>query len=131
MHYLWTKGQNRFLTKNFSTSEFDCPCHYPECVEQRINKDLVDNLQKIRDDLNDVITITSAYRCSRYHADLTGRGYKTVVNSQHILGNAADVTSRNMSTLGRLVHERFLAVGVARNFFHVDERRDKPRTWNY
>lgn len=131
MHYVWTKGQNRQLTKNFSTAEFDCPCTIPECVEQRINKDLVDNLQKVRDDLNDVLTVTSGYRCALYQDELEKRGYKTAKNSQHLLGNAADVTSRNMATLGRLLHERFLAVGMARNFFHVDERRDKPRTWNY
>ena len=131
MHYVWLKGQNRKLTPNFSTTEFDCPCTIPTCVEQRINKDLVDNLQKVRDNLQDSLTVTSGYRCQEYQNELEKRGYKTAKNSQHLLGNAADVTSRNMSTLGRLLHEVFICVGVARNFFHVDERRDRPRTWNY
>lgn len=131
MHYVWRKGENSAITKNFWTSEFECPCVLPTCIEQRINRNLVDNLQKVRDSLNEPLTITSGYRCAAYQEDLEKRGYKTAKNSQHLLGNAADVTARNMTTLGRLVHENFISVGVARNFFHVDERRDKPRTWNY
>ena len=131
IYYTWKKGEQRHLSRNFATYEFECPCTYPDCVEQRINVALVDNLQKVRDDVNDTVSITSAYRCTKYHLDLTKRGYKTVVNSQHVLGNAADVVSRNMTSLGGAVHKYFMAVGVARNFFHVDERRDKLRSWTY
>lgn len=131
LYYTWTKGVNKSLTPSFNTSEFQCHCSFPECIEQRINVDLVANLQKIRDDLEEALIITSGYRCERYQQVLAGKGYKTASRSTHCKGDAADISCRNMNKLSPLVWKYFMAVGIAYNFFHVDERRDKPRTWNY
>lgn len=131
MYFTWQKGQFKQLSKNFNSYEFECPCVNISCIEQKISKDLVDNLQKLRDDVQDVVSVTSAYRCPAYQQELTQRGYKTAKNSQHVLGNAADIVSRNMYALGAAVFKYFRAVGTAKNFFHVDERRDKDRTWTY
>lgn len=129
MHYTWLRGANYQLSRSFNSYEFECPCG--QCVEQRISVALVDSLQKVRDDIQDVLVINSAYRCEGYQAELERRGYKTAKNSQHLLGNAADISSRSFEPLRRSVWKYFMAIGVASNFFHVDERRDKMRTWNY
>lgn len=126
--FTWKRGEQHQLSKNFSTLEFECPC---DCIDQRISLQLIDNLQKVRDAVQDSIVVTSGYRCSSYQEALTKRGYQTAKNSQHLLGNAADIWARNLTKLELEVHKHFMATGIARSFIHVDERRDKIRLWQY
>lgn len=120
------------LSSDFSTQEFDCQCTYSQCQTQRISKELIYRIQKIRDLLNDPVHITSGFRCRQHQLDLAQRGCETAKGiSQHELGNAADIVSANLATLKNLVEKEFKSVGISRRFFHVDLRDDKKRYWTY
>lgn len=127
--YLWNRGETLKLSKNFSTGEFTCRCGV--CKEQTISIKLINKLQAVRD-LVGPLTITSAYRCPAHQAALRGQGVQTAKGtSQHELGRAADVQAKNMPALEAALRKEFMAIGVAKTFFHVDLRTDKPREWRY
>ena len=56
----YKRGDKTALTKNFTRSEFDCPCG---CSTQMVDPELAEKLQRIRDALGKPIKITSGYRC--------------------------------------------------------------------
>lgn len=126
-YFLFNKNDNFKLSKNFSSKEFQCKCSYPDCIEQRVSVDLIENLQKLRDEHSSSITITSGYRCEKHNKDIGGSP-----RSQHIHGNAADLKTSNMTKLLSLVEKFFKAIGNnIPSFIHVDERRDRQRRWTY
>lgn len=126
-HYQWPTGTRVKLSTNFYTTEFECPVG----EYQQISVDLVSRLQRVRDEYNDSITVTSGNRTPEYQEQLAARGYKTAKNSQHVLGNAVDITARDMDKLLEICAKHFNAIGIARNFLHVDTRDDRPRRWSY
>lgn len=127
-YYHWTTGTKVYLGSSFfHTGEFDCPM----AINQKISKDLVDKLILIRSEHGSPITITSAFRSKLYQDDLTKRGYKTAKKSQHLLGNAVDITARDMKKLLRVAEPYFEAIGIAQSFLHLDLRTDKIRRWTY
>ena len=79
------------LTKNFNKSEFDCKCgcEMPLDILPNIQK-LANQLQVLRTATEQPIRINSAYRCESHNAKIGGK-----VNSQHLLGKAADITIDN------------------------------------
>jgi len=121
------------LTDNFNSVEFECSCSNPLCVEQRISKELVANLQAIRSTLSIDIVVLSGFRCEWKQAELKRRGYKTARKSQHLLGNAADVQVRphNRDKFNNMIDTFFVAKGWADSWVHVDMREDKERIWYY
>ncbi len=80
------------MTKNFKKSEFDCKCgcEMPNDILINITK-LANQLQYVRDNVAMPITINSAYRCEA-HNKLVGGS----VNSQHLLGKAADIVIKGL-----------------------------------
>ncbi len=142
----WTRGVNLPLSRNFNTSEFTCKCGYPECVDQYISSAFIQSLQEVRDDFRQSIIITSGYRCDRYQAELERRGHKT---SKHLSTHqrcakvttvservvhcpcAADITARKLGELHKVCIKYFRAIGVGLNFIHIDDRRDRERSWKY
>ena len=56
------KGQDVKLTKNFSSSEFDCNCSYESCKSTLIDLDHVEKLQYMRDKWKKPVKINSAYK---------------------------------------------------------------------
>lgn len=72
------------MTKNFNRAEFACKC---KNCQTKINPDLVNGLQAIRDAYGKPMVISSGHRCADYNKRIGG-----VANSQHILGNAADIS---------------------------------------
>jgi uncharacterized protein YcbK (DUF882 family) len=84
------------LTKNFSKSEFECKCgcDMPQYVLDNI-KIVAEQLQIVRDKLNKVIKINSAYRCPKHNEMIGG-----AKNSQHKLGKASDIVINGMSPNG-------------------------------
>lgn len=128
-HYRWKKGEVLRLSKNFTSTEFECSSS-SEGAEQCISIELIKSLQAIRDALGKPLIITSGYRTAEYQQMLRDAGYKTAVNkSQHELGNAADI-----SITGGLLEkceEHFDAIGIANSFIHVDTRRGRKRRWTY
>ena len=75
------------LTKNFSKSEFDSKDGVPMPFEVLQNvQELAVNLQMLRDYIGNSISINSGYRSPKHNKKIGGS-----VNSQHLLGNAADI----------------------------------------
>jgi hypothetical protein len=56
------------LSKNFNSIEFACPC----CGRWKVDPELVQKLQQLRDHLGYPIIITSGYRCPRYNNSIGG-----------------------------------------------------------
>ncbi len=123
------------LTNNFTQREFKSRdgSKMPEDVLCNI-KDLVDNLQVLRDFLGEPIRINSAYR-SEAHNKAIG-GSKT---SQHLLGKAADIKVKDIETKDLyLIIESLIidgqmtdgGLGLYDTFVHYDIRGYKAR-WDY
>lgn len=72
------------LSEHFHASEFVCPC----CGTGTVKPRLIELLEQLRTKLGNVpIHINSGYRCPKHNAQVGG-----VANSQHVFGNAADIT---------------------------------------
>ena len=120
------------LTKNFSKSEFDCNsgCDMPEDVFENVEVH-AQNLQTIRDFLNESIKINSGYRCPSYNSKVGGAS-----KSQHLTGNASDLVAHNYtpSQLADVI-EGLIRIGAIdegglgryNTFTHYDRRGTKAR----
>lgn len=114
------------LTKNFDSSEFECPC----CHKVIICKSLVVTLQRIRDAVEKPIIVTSGYRCPARNKDVGG-----VVNSYHTQGKAADFKIPGMTPTEVLEFiEKNLpdianscGIGTYSSWTHLDVRGKKAR----
>ena len=91
------RGDKTALTKNFTKSEFECPCG---CGQQSVDTELAEKLQLIRDKVDRPLKITSGYRCIAHNAAVGGSQ-----NSKHRYGMAAD-----WRTLNRTVNP--VALGI-------------------
>jgi uncharacterized protein YcbK (DUF882 family) len=120
------------LTKNFSKSEFNCNCgcDMPEEVFDNVEVH-AQNLQTIRDFLNESIKINSGYRCPSYNSKVGGAS-----KSQHLTGNASDLVaqSHTPSQLADVI-EGLIRIGAIEEgglgryntFTHYDRRGTKAR----
>lgn len=132
--YLWEKGEVFKLSDHFSSKEMSCHCKFPECKTQRISKDLIQRLEKIKEEVGQPLIVTSAYRCTPYQNFLRKHGVNTVVasKSQHELGNAVDVVPKDGKIAGfeDICAKHIDSIGLAKDFLHLDTREGKRR-WNY
>ena len=126
------------MTKNFTKEEFDCNCDCGVCempinVYHNIVK-VANQLQVLRDELKKPIHINSAYRSEEYNAKVGG-----VKTSQHIMGKAADIAIKGLSTLEvyktieRLIENGDMlqgGLGLYDSFVHYDIRGERAR-WDY
>ena len=119
------------LTNNFSLEEFECKCgcKMPEFVKKNV-AELAENLQVLRDEVGR-LDLTNAYRCKAHNADVGGS-----VNSQHLLGKAADIKSSYFTpseiaktTDDMMKNETFKigGIGIYNTFTHVDTRGSRAR----
>lgn len=128
------KGENKRLSKNFTSNEFQCPCK--KCVDQFIDQKLIDKLQKVRDIYGKSVTVTSGYRCPEHNAAVGGK-----VGSAHMSGLAVDIspsllTLDELDDLYEICYNEFDNIGDGRSkkFIHVDVREPKKtgkRLWIY
>lgn len=130
----WTRGQKLQLSPHFNTKEFTCSCGL--CVNQVIHEDLVLKLEKVREEMGTLLTITSGYRCARKQQMLRDAGYETAIGqSRHEMGQAADICAEDMTRLLATVDRHFNTYGISKAFIHVDTRPDKldgtKRIWGY
>lgn len=131
-YYTWKKHENIQLNPYMNTSEVDCQCSYASCIEQKINKELVARVLRMRLEAACPFFYTSGFRCSKRQADLRAQGMETAKGiSDHEKGDALDIRCKDMKKLQALAEENFEAVGVARSFVHVDMRTGKKRRWGY
>ena len=131
------KGDNKQLSTNFNSSEFECPCSHCDKDNQFIDEALIEKLQKVRDIYAKGIGINSGYRCPKHNEEVGGKP-----GSAHMSGLGAD-PSPSLRTLDELdelydvCYDEFNNVGDGRNkgFVHVDTRPlksdGKKRTWVY
>lgn len=125
------KGKDATLTYNFSSSEMDCKCKYPECTYTLIDMDHIKKLQQMRDEVGLPITITSGYRCERYNKAVGG-----APGSQHTQGKATDIKVAGYSPSQiyyKAMEMGFGGVGLYDTFTHVDSRSliSNIAKWDY
>ena len=123
------------LTENFSKLEFDSKdgAEMPNDVLMNVQK-LAGQLQILRNNINKPITINSGYRSPEHNKNIGG-----VENSQHVLGKAADIQVKGISTriLAALIEDLINdgdmlqgGLGIYDKFVHYDIRKNKAR-WDY
>ena len=123
------------LSKNFNKREFNSkdgkrmPFHVLENI-----KILASQVQIIRDALGAPIHINSGYRSPEHNKRIGG-----VKNSQHVQGKAADLASRDVTSLAlynlifQLINEGKIingGLGIYNGFVHYDIRGTSAR-WDY
>lgn len=120
------------LTRSFSRSEFACR---DGCGLDRIDPDLVDNLQHSRDAVGISYPINCGCRCEAHNKLVGGK-----VNSAHLpsaggLCHAADLECSNSHELYIMLFDlirRFKRIEIGRTkkgtlWIHVDNRSDLPQ----
>lgn len=120
------------LTKNFNLAEFACKdgTPVPDKYIANVTK-LAENLQLLRDHLNEPLHINSAYRSPEHNKKVGGKPA-----SQHLTASAADITCKSKSPkqlaaiIEKLIKDgvlKFGGMGVYPGFVHVDIRAGKAR----
>lgn len=118
------------LTKNFSSSEFNCAC----CGQVFMDGEFMKALQHLRDIVQFPLQITSGFRCAKHNKDVGGKPH-----SRHLVGCSADISTASLDkhqykTLKEAIKliEEFDGVAEGPGFIHVDSRPgDKNVTWTY
>lgn len=127
----YKKGSYAKLSENFTVAEFACKgsgC----CSTVKIDTDLVEYLQKIRDHFGKPVIINSAYRCPTHNKRIGGASA-----SNHMKGMAADITMRGVSHAEIAKYAESLGmkgIGLYEtdadgHFVHVDTRTNKSFWW--
>lgn len=121
------------LTANFQISEFSCHdgTRVPDKYIQNVLF-LAQNLQVIRNELGDPLTILSGYRTESWNKKIGG-----AEKSQHKLAKAADLTCKSKtpkqlhSLIRQLIKEGKIkdgGLGLYKGFVHYDV--GESRRWN-
>jgi zinc D-Ala-D-Ala carboxypeptidase len=119
------------LSQHFSKTEFNCQCG--NCTLQKVDEELLEALEKVRFEYGKPISISSGFRCHEHQVEL-GKMFETAKGvSQHELGRAVDiiVDDNTSKILLPILEKYFEAIGIAKNFIHVDLRRGVKRRWVY
>jgi zinc D-Ala-D-Ala carboxypeptidase len=124
----YPKGAPTQLSKHFHLQEFDCKCTRPECSVTLVSDELVACLEALRERAG-AVSIDDAYRCPAHNKEVGG-----CANSQHELGNAADIKTPIGPAATATAAEQipsFKNGGIGRyaTFTHVDVRGKRAR-WN-
>ena len=91
-----------------------------ENVFDKMNYEFLDVLDDLRECVNEPLYITSSYRSESYNRSIGGSK-----KSQHLTGNAVDLSCDNGALRCKIVENALalgLSVGVAKTFVHVDNR---------
>ena len=123
------------MTKNFSIEEFNCNdgSEMPINIYHNMVK-VANQLQILRNHLGKPIQINSAWRSEEYNASIGG-----VKDSQHIMGRAADIVVRDLTstevynTIEELIEKGDMlqgGLGLYDTFVHYDIRGERAR-WDF
>lgn len=120
------------LSKNFDLAEFACHDGTPVPSHLMPNvRELVANLQVLRDEIGEPVRINSAYRHNAYNKKVGGKPA-----SKHLKAQAADITAKSYSPkqLAAVIEKLIKAgkmkqggIGVYPGFAHYDVRGTKAR----
>jgi uncharacterized protein YcbK (DUF882 family) len=121
--------KDKLLSKSFRSREMRCRCSSPSCDAAAMRPSFMAKLQQLRDEWGKPLIVTSAARCKAHNARVGGSP-----NSQHVLGNAADLYVTSEYEAGHLaaLAEKlgFHGIGVSDSFVHVD-LGPEGRRWTY
>lgn len=111
------------MSANFARHEFRCRCG---CGADHVRQDLVDLLQRLRDEVGRPVVVNSGVRCARHNARVGG-----AKASRHLTGEAADVrvsgmTPRAVARIADRLLGRRGGVKAYASFTHIDIR---PGYW--
>ena len=116
--------------KNFKIQEFvcHCGCEMPAEARQNIEALVANVLDPVRDEYGKPIYVNSGYRCEKHNKAVGG-----VPKSQHMLGQAADISVKSeklkvkseLETLASIIVQqgRFDQLIIYPTFLHVSYRR--------
>ena len=116
--------------KNFKIQEFvcRCGCEMPAEARQNIEALVANVLDPVRDEYGKPIYVNSGYRCEKHNKAVGG-----VPKSQHMLGQAADISVKSeklkvkseLETLASIIVQqgRFDQLIIYPTFLHVSYRR--------
>jgi uncharacterized protein YcbK (DUF882 family) len=128
----------KIATKNFHPAtdpKLLCTCGHPDCDQRSVDQETLDQVQKIRDDLGEAMTITSGGRCPNHHmeAHKTKPGDHQKCKAVDVLCISSKLETKLKVLAGRHGATR-VAGGVSSNFVHMawteTDRKDVP-TWSY
>ena len=118
----YSKKSSVSLSKNFKSREFDCKCS-GHCHNTKIDSELVEILQKIRDHFGKAVTVNSGFRCEKHNKAVGGSA-----RSLHLEGRAADIKVKDINPAQVAAYAEHLGVkgiGLYDTFVHVDTRTKK------
>jgi uncharacterized protein YcbK (DUF882 family) len=122
------------LTKNFATSEFACHDEHNTQVPSKYMKNvqlLADNLQVLRDDVDQPVFVISGYRTKKYNKAVGG-----APESKHLKAEAGDITIKSMTPqqvydrIEKLIAARKMkqgGLGLYAGWVHYDVRGRRAR----
>ena len=103
------------ITKNFTTSEMECPC----CGKCNMDDEFMENLQNIRSKCGFGFRVNSAYRCDKHNAKVSKN-----TRGQHVTGEAADISIKDRYKRFAVLSEAvasgyFKDIAIAKTFIHL------------
>ena len=108
--------------KWFKEKEFACKCcgQLPPLARENVKALVSVVLDPVREKLGMPVVVNSGYRCEKHNKDVGG-----VRNSQHLRGEAADVTCSDLPRLKQLIIEngKFDQLITYPTFLHVSYKR--------
>ena len=117
-----------YITKNFKTAEFACPC----CDAVKMDIDFVKTLQLLRDEYGSPMRINSGFRCEKHNKKVGGSD-----SSSHLWGMARDISVTDSILRYRMIQcaqkVGILRMGIAKDFIHFDTdyKKKTPVIWTY
>lgn len=110
---------------HFGWSEFACR---DGCGWRRVDKRLLQGLEKLREELGRPIRIVSGRRCPEHNASVGGAS-----RSRHVYGDAADIPSSLGVRKALAIKCGFTGIGLRDGIVvHVDTRPTaEPQVWTY
>ena len=109
----------------FTDKEFRCRCcgELPEEFQGNIRALVANVLDPAREKLGQPITVNSGYRCKEHNVKVGG-----AVGSQHMRGEAADITCADVRRLKEIIIEngKFDQLIDYGTFLHVSWKRNGP-----
>lgn len=121
--------KDKRLTRNFKLSEFQCRCGCGFGMNDGdLNLRLVHALQELRDIIGKPVKVSSGCRCPARNRAVGG-----VRNSQHLIGNAADIkvdglTGQDLLEVAQQIDAFYYGgIGKYTTWVHVDVRGTMAR----
>lgn len=102
--------------KYFQVTELDCPC----CGECKMDPNLTEKLDLLRERFGKPLYVNSAYRCHKHNYEVGGK-----ITSHHLAGRAVDISTARMTREDKykflkLAMDGFHGIGIGKTYIHVD-----------